>query len=45
MPKPHNTKDHITHAWVKVQNFQNPELSKFRTYNLQYALKYSQFEA
>ena len=29
----------LTYAWVKVQNFKNPELSKFTSKNLLYACK------
>ena len=30
-------------TWVKVQNFQNPELSKLKPYNCNMLTKYSQF--
>ena len=30
--------------WVKVQNFQIPELFKIKSQNLQYAYKYQQFQ-
>ena len=30
--------------WVKVQNYQNPKLSKIKSENLQYAYKYQQFQ-
>ena len=28
-----------TSTWVKVQKYRNPELTKFKTFNLQYAFK------
>ena len=31
--------------WVKIQNFQNPELLKNQIFNLQYQYKYQLFQA
>ena len=45
-PRPSKNRKEInlTYAWVKVQNFQNLELLKIKSLNLQYAYKYQQFQ-
>ena len=43
-PSKNRMEINLKYAWVKVQNFQNLELLKIKSLNLQYAYKYQQFQ-